>query len=84
MWLRTHPGGAGCDAQPRKRGSSTCTIGFEFLGYKIKRGAKPLQLAASKIRSGAPQRSALCVSAGPVDPALQGSDASADATQGTS
>ena len=27
--------------------------GFEFLGYKIKRGRRPLQLAASKIRSGA-------------------------------
>jgi RNA-directed DNA polymerase len=27
--------------------------GFEFLGYKIKRGARPLKLAANKIRSGA-------------------------------
>ncbi len=26
--------------------------GFEFLGYKIKRGSRPLKLAASKIRSG--------------------------------
>ena len=26
--------------------------GFEFLGYKIKRGSRPLRLAASKIRSG--------------------------------
>jgi len=29
------------------------TAGFEFLGYKIKRGSRPLRLAASKIRSGA-------------------------------
>jgi RNA-directed DNA polymerase len=27
-------------------------IGFEFLGYKIKRGTRPLRLAPSKIRSG--------------------------------
>jgi RNA-directed DNA polymerase len=27
-------------------------IGFEFLGYKIKRGSQPLRLAASKIRTG--------------------------------
>jgi len=27
--------------------------GFEFLGYKIKRGSQPMQLAASRIRSGA-------------------------------
>jgi len=27
--------------------------GFEFLGYKIKRGSRPLQLPAKKIRSGA-------------------------------
>jgi RNA-directed DNA polymerase len=27
--------------------------GFEFLGYKIKRGTRPLQLGANKIRSGA-------------------------------
>ena len=27
--------------------------GFEFLGYKIKRGSRPLRLAPSKIRSGA-------------------------------
>ena len=27
--------------------------GFEFLGYKIKRGTRPLKLAANKIRSGA-------------------------------
>ena len=27
--------------------------GFEFLGYKIKRGSRPLRLASSKIRSGA-------------------------------
>jgi len=26
--------------------------GFEFLGYKVKRGSRPLKLAASKIRSG--------------------------------
>lgn len=26
--------------------------GFEFLGYKIKRGSRPLQLSANKIRSG--------------------------------
>jgi len=26
--------------------------GFEFLGYKVKRGSRPLRLAASKIRSG--------------------------------
>ena len=26
--------------------------GFEFLGYKIKRGSRPLKLSASKIRSG--------------------------------
>ncbi len=29
------------------------TAGFEFLGYKIKRGSRPMRLAASKIRSGA-------------------------------
>lgn len=29
--------------------------GFEFLGYKIKRGRRPLRLAASKIRSGTRQ-----------------------------
>lgn len=28
-------------------------VGFEFLGYKIKRGTRPLRLAPSKIRSGA-------------------------------
>ena len=27
--------------------------GFEFLGYKIKRGSQPMELAASRIRSGA-------------------------------
>ena len=27
-------------------------VGFEFLGYKIKRGTRPLRLAPSKIRSG--------------------------------
>jgi hypothetical protein len=27
-------------------------VGFEFLGYKIKRGTRPLRLALSKIRSG--------------------------------
>jgi hypothetical protein len=27
-------------------------VGFAFLGYKIKRGTRPLRLAPSKIRSG--------------------------------
>jgi hypothetical protein len=27
-------------------------VGFEFLGYKIKRGTRPLRLAPGKIRSG--------------------------------
>jgi len=27
--------------------------GFEFLGYKIKRGSRPLKLAESRIKSGA-------------------------------
>ena len=36
-------------------GSITTTRpnGFEFLGYKIKRGSRPMQLAAGRIRSGA-------------------------------
>ena len=28
------------------------TTGFEFLGYKIKRGRRPLKLAPGKIRTG--------------------------------
>ncbi len=45
-------------------GRSEPRHGFEFLGYKIKQGKKPLRLHASKIKSGG------CGS--PCEPALQG------------
>jgi len=42
----------GVELHPQKTRIVHITRGFEFLGYKIKRGAKPLRLPAAKIRSG--------------------------------
>src|SRR5262249_10563303 len=46
--------------------------GFEFLGYKIKRGEDP---------NACPTGGAICVSSGEIDPSLQGSDSPAHAAQ---
>jgi RNA-directed DNA polymerase len=43
----------GVELQSRKTRIVQVRDGFEFLGYKIKRGTRPLKLAAKKIRSGA-------------------------------
>ena len=43
----------GVELHPQKTRIVHVRHGFEFLGYKIKRGARPLSLAANKIRSGA-------------------------------
>ena len=49
------PEGAGRDAQRREDADRARRTGFEFLGYKIKRGRRPLKLAPGKIRSGVRQ-----------------------------
>jgi RNA-directed DNA polymerase len=43
----------GVELHPQKTRIVHVRYGFEFLGYKIKRGARPLNLPANKIRSGA-------------------------------
>jgi hypothetical protein len=42
----------GVELHPQKTRIVHVRYGFEFLGYKIKQGAKPLYLPANKIRSG--------------------------------
>jgi group II intron reverse transcriptase/maturase len=42
----------GVQLHPQKTRIVHVRHGFEFLGYKIKRGTRPLRLAANKIRSG--------------------------------
>jgi hypothetical protein len=42
----------GVELHPQKTRIVHVRHGFEFLGYKIKQGAKPLYLPATKIRSG--------------------------------
>ena len=46
------------------------THGFEFLGYKIKRGSRPLALPSRKIRTRCPLRRPVRLSPPEVDPAL--------------
>ena len=57
--------------------------GFEFAGYKINQGQRPLRLPSSKITSGAPCGSALRDSAGQVHTQLQGSDPGTYPPQGS-
>ena len=45
--------GAGRELNPQKTRIVHVRQGFEFLGYKIKRGGRQLRLPPSKIRSGA-------------------------------
>ena len=45
-------GALGVELHPQKTRIVHVRYGFEFLGYKIKQGAEPLHLPASKIRSG--------------------------------
>jgi RNA-directed DNA polymerase len=42
----------GVNVNPRKTQIVHVRYGFEFLGYKIKRGSRPMRLPAGKIRSG--------------------------------
>ncbi len=44
--------GLGVQINPRKTRIVHVRHGFEFLGYKIKRGSRPMRLASSKIKSG--------------------------------
>ena len=62
----------GVELHPQKTRVVHVQHGFEFLGYKIKRG-KQLKLSADRIRSTARSRGALCVSPREVDSPLHGS-----------
>ena len=48
--------------------------GFEFLGYKIKQGQRPLRLRASQIRSGIHGGARYAVPRAEIHSALQGPD----------
>ena len=74
----------GVELHPQKTRIVHVRYGFEFLGYKIKRGKRKLHLPESKIRSQAPTGCAVCVSQGEVDPSFHGPGAAANQAEGAS
>jgi len=69
----------GVNINPQKTRIVHVRHGFEFLGYKIKRGGRPMRLPTSKIRTRA--RPGALSSPGEIDPSLQGSDTPAHAAE---
>ena len=63
----------GVQLHPQKTRIVHVRQGFEFLGYKIKRGQRQLQLAAGQDPQWCPTGGVICVSPGEIDPALHGS-----------
>ena len=63
----------GVQLHPQKTRIVHVRQGFEFLGYKIKRGQRQLHLPPGKIRSGVQPGALYAYPAGEIDPTLHGS-----------
>ena len=76
-------GELGVELHPQKTRIVHVRYGFEFLGYKIKSGTRALKLTGEQDSQWCKHWWALRVSSGSIHPALHGSGASPDATNGT-